>query len=84
MDKTDDTMSGMRVGVRAATFGVGGEQRSAVMLTVVVSDGHFNVVDGGVAATVLLNPDEAAGIAEWLREAVRAADSAAPPMYGGD
>lgn len=82
MEKFDGTMSGMRVGVRAATFDVGGEQRSAVTLTVVVPDGHFNAVDGGVAATVLLNPDEAAGIAEWLRDAFLAADSAAPSMYG--
>jgi hypothetical protein len=58
------------------------ERPLAVTLSVVVPDGHFNAVDGRVAATLLLNPDEAVGIAEWLREAFRAADEAAPPMYG--
>ena len=82
LEKADDTASGMRVGVRAATFDVGGERRAAVTVTLVVPDGHFNVVEGGVAATILLNPDEAIGVAEWLREAFGAADSAAPPMYG--
>jgi hypothetical protein len=81
LEKADETASGMRVRVRATTFEVGGGRRAAVTVTLVVPDGHFNVVEGGVAATILLNPDEAIGIAGWLREAFEAADSAAPPMY---
>lgn len=81
MEQANETASGMRVGVRAATFDIGGDRRAAVTVTLVVPDGHFNLVEGGVAATILLNPEEALGIAEWLREAFAAADSAAPPMY---
>lgn len=81
-ERSGEVASGMRAAVRAATFSVGDETRSAVTVTVVVPADFFTAADGGVAATVLLNPDEAVLVADWLREAFATAEAAAPPMYG--
>ena len=77
----DQVASGMRVGVRSAVFSIGGSGRSTVTLSIHVPDDFARTIEGGVAATVLLTPCEAQGLAEWLREAATAALGAAPPMY---
>jgi hypothetical protein len=69
----DEVASGGRVLLRGAVFQIGGQQRSGVVLTI--------GGEGQDSATVLLNPDEAQGLAVWLREAADAALATAPPMY---
>jgi hypothetical protein len=50
-----------------------------------VPEGFFHVVpqDQSGVATILLNPNEARGIAAWLDEAAQAADRVGPPLYEG-
>ena len=78
----DEVSSGMRVGVRAAVFQISGSDRSAVTLSIQVPGEFSQPIDGRTSATLLLSPDEALGLAAWLREAAAAATESAPPMYG--
>jgi hypothetical protein len=72
----------MRVDVRGAIFQIGGVDRSAVTVTVGVPDAyHDPLPQGGCAATLLLNPDEAQRLSVWLQEAATAALDTAPPLY---
>jgi hypothetical protein len=81
-EKSDQTLSGSRVGVRAALFSVDGKPHGGVTLTVrVPGDFAQTGTDGGVSATLLLNPDEGLAIADWLREAFHAVDREGPPLY---
>lgn len=77
----DEVASGMRVGVRAAVFQVGGDSRSAVTLSIAVPDSFAQPANGGTSATILLNPDEARALRIWLEDAAAKALKAAPPMY---
>jgi hypothetical protein len=77
----DQVASGMRVGVRGAVFSIGGSERSAVTISISVPDAFMETTESGTSATILLNPDEAQGLASWLREAAATALGAAPPMY---
>jgi hypothetical protein len=53
-----------------------------VTLTIELPEGfHNELPEDGRAATILLNPDEAEGLCEWLEDAARAALNAAPPLY---
>jgi hypothetical protein len=61
--------------LRSAVFQIAGGERSAVVLSLGAGQGE------ATGATVILNPDEAEGLAAWLREAANAALTAAPPMY---
>jgi len=81
-EKSDVTLSGSRVGVRAAMFSVGGQPHGGVTLTIRVP-GNFGGTgeDGSVTATLLLNPDEGLAVATWLREAFHAVDRLGPPLY---
>lgn len=61
----------------------GDQMCGAVTLTIRVPESLFQVVQqnqSGVA-TILLNPDEARGIAAWLDEAAQAAERVGPPLY---
>lgn len=81
-EKADATLSGSRIGVRAARFTVGGKPRGGVVLTLRVPGALAQTLpDGSVASSLTLNPDEGLGIAEWLREAFRAADPVGPALY---
>jgi hypothetical protein len=81
-EKQDGVLSGGRVGVRGAEFSVGGRPRGGVTLSVhVPRDFAQSHEDGSVSATLILNPDEGLGIAEWLREAFHAVDQVGPPLY---
>ena len=56
----DGVLAGGGAVVRAAAFGVGGQVRGGVTLTLQVPDGAWQPLDGGGAsATLLLGPDEA-------------------------
>jgi hypothetical protein len=77
----DEVASGMLVGIRSAVFSIGGSDRSAVTLSISVPDAFVEKFEGGASATILLNPDEAQGLASRLGEAAAAAFGAAPPMY---
>jgi hypothetical protein len=61
----------------------GDQMCGAVTLTIRVPQDFFNTVpqDGSGVATILLNPNEARGIAAWLNEAAQAADRVGPPLY---
>ena len=79
----DSVQSGGGAVVRAAAFSVRDADRGGVTLTVQVPQGFWSQLDGGGAsATLLLNPDEARGIAAWLDVAADAADEEGPPLYG--
>jgi len=80
---SDGTLSGSSAMVRGAAMPCGDQMCGAVTLTVRVPQSFFRVLqqDGSGVATVLLNPDEARGIAVWLDEAARAADRVGPPLY---
>ena len=58
-----EVASGMRVGVRAAGFQVGGDGRSAVTLSIAVPDSFAQPADGGTSATILLTPMKPGGSA---------------------
>lgn len=81
-ERQDVVASGSRIGIRAATFFVGGRPHGGVTISLLVPP-EFGVVnpDGSVSATLLLNPDEGLAVAGWLREAFHAADPAGPPLY---
>jgi len=84
-EDSDGVHSGSMATVRAAAMPRGDQMCGAVTLTVRVPQDFFQIVqqDGSGVATILLNPDEARGIAAWLREAARAADQVGPPLYEG-
>ncbi len=79
----DGVHSGGGAIIRAASFSGGGSSKGGVTLTVRVPDGYWQGIDGGgMAATLLLNPNEARGFAEWLDAAAEAAEAVGPPLYG--
>lgn len=82
-ENSDGVRSGGMAVVRGAAMPRGHQVCGAVTLTVRVPEGFFQVVeqDGSAAATILLNPDEARGVAAWLAEAADAADQVGPPLY---
>lgn len=85
-EDSDGTCSGVSVQVRAAAMPWGAETRGAVAVTFRAPGNSFNafdVVDDGqaVLVTMLVNPDEARGLARWLGEAAGAADEAGPPIF---
>ena len=84
-EDSDGVLSGSMAVVRGAAMPRGDQMCGAVMLTVRVPEGFFQVVqqDASYAATILLNPNEARGIAAWLDEAAQAADRVGPPLYEG-
>jgi hypothetical protein len=78
----DGVQSGGSGLVRAVAFPMGEALRGAVTLTVSMPAGFWRPTDGGGAsATLLLNPDEAAGFASWLDLAAQAAAEVGPPLY---
>lgn len=78
----DGVQSGGGATVRAAAFPVGGLERGGVTLSVQVPAGFWQAMEGGgMAATLLLNPDEARGFSAWLERAAYEADAAGPPLY---
>lgn len=83
-EQVDEVSSGSRVMVRAASMMRGRQPCGAVVLTVRVPTNFFQVIDtdGSGTATLLLNPDEAAGLAGWLQQAVSSAEAAGPLLYG--
>ncbi|MGK5737850.1 hypothetical protein [Micromonospora sp. URMC 103] len=83
-EDADGVLSGSTASVRAAAMPRGDQMCGAVTLTVRVPEGFFKVVqqDQSGVATILLNPNEARGIAAWLDEAAQAADRVGPPLYG--
>ena len=82
-EDSDGVLSGSMATVRAAAMPRGDQMCGAVTLTIRVPQDFFNIVeqDGSRAATILLNPDEARGIAAWLDDAAQAADRVGPPLY---
>jgi hypothetical protein len=82
-EESDGVLSGGMAAVRAAAMPRGDQMCGAVTLTIRVPNDFFNVVqeDGSGVATILLNPNEARGIAVWLDEAAQAADRVGPPLY---
>jgi len=82
-EDADGVLSGAMASVRGAAMPRGGQMCGAVTLTIRVPEGFFEVVqqDQSGVATILLNPDEARGIAAWLDEAAQAADRVGPPLY---
>jgi hypothetical protein len=82
-EQTEEVASGSRISVRAAAFSVADAVRGAVTLTLrVPADfGHVKPDDGSVVGTVLLDPIEARGLAEWLRDAAAEAETAGPGLY---
>jgi hypothetical protein len=76
----DGVQSGGGGVVRAAAFAIAGSERGAVTFTVQAPSWE-QLEGGGVAATLLLNPDEARGFAAWLDAAAAAADAIGPPLY---
>jgi hypothetical protein len=69
--------------IRAASYSVGGSLRGAVTLSLRVPDGFWEAIEGGgMAATLLLDPDEARGFATWLDRAAAAAVGVGPALYG--
>jgi hypothetical protein len=83
-ETTDQTASGSRLTVRAATFSIGGAQRGGVTLTIRVP-GEFGHVlgDRSLVATLLLDPDEATGLGQLLHEAAERAAAIGPGLYKG-
>jgi hypothetical protein len=83
-EQVDEVNSGSRIMVRAASMPRGGETCGAVVLTVRVPADFFQVMDTDQSgtATLLLNPNEAAGLAAWLEQAASSAKQAGPPLYG--
>lgn len=82
-EDADGVLSGSTASVRAAAMPLGDQMCGAVTLTIRVPEGFFEVVqqDGSGVATILLNPNEARGIAVWLDEAAQAAARVGPPLY---
>ncbi|WP_088980869.1 hypothetical protein [Micromonospora echinospora] len=82
-ENADGVLSGSTASVRAAAMPRGDQVCGAVTLTIRVPGGFFQVVpqDQSGVATILLNPNEARGIAAWLDEAAQAADRVGPPLY---
>jgi len=82
-EDSDGVLSGSMATVRAAAMPRGNQMCGAVTLTIRVPQDFFQIMqqDGSGVATILLNPDEARGIAAWLDEAALAADRAGPPLY---
>jgi hypothetical protein len=82
-EDSDGVLSGSTASVRAAAMPRGGQMCGAVTLSIRVPEDFFQILqpDGSGVATILLNPDEARGIASWLDEAARAADHVGPPLY---
>jgi hypothetical protein len=79
----DGVQSGGGAIIRAAAFTIGDVARGGVTLSVRVPEGFWQAVaGGGMAATLLLNPNEARGFAAWLDDAATAADAVGPPLYG--
>lgn len=82
-EESEGLLSGSVVLVRGAAMPEADQVHGAVMLTVRVPEELFEVVreDGSGVATIMLNPDEARGIAAWLDEAAHEADQVGPPLY---
>ena len=82
-EQSEEVASGSRIAVRAAAFSVASALRGAVSLTVRVPAelGHVKPEDGSVVGTVLLDPVEARGLAEWLRDAAEQAETVGPGLY---
>lgn len=82
-EDADGVLSGSTASVRAAAMPRGDQMCGAVTLTIRVPEGFFQLVkqDQSGVATILLNPNEARGIAAWLDEAAQAADRVGPPLY---
>lgn len=81
----DGLASGMRLAVRGTGLRIGEDWKGGVMLTVRVPAGwHAGLPDGGEAATLLLDPAEARGLATWLQEAADAAEADGPPAGEDD
>ena len=67
----------------------GNETRGAVAVTFRVPGNSFNAYDAAddgaaILVTMLVNPDEARGMAQWLQKAADAADEAGPPVFQFD
>lgn len=79
----DEVASGSRIGVRAAAFSIGDGTRGGVVLTTrVPSDfGHIHPEDASVVGSLVLDPSEARGLSELLREAAEAAEKVGPGLY---
>src|SRR5437763_3678874 len=85
-ENSDIMLAGSSAQVRGAAMPWGTETRGAVALTFRVPGNSLNAFaasDDGAAVpvTMLVNPDEARGLAVWLGEAADAADGAGPPVF---
>jgi hypothetical protein len=81
----DQVASGSRVAVRAAAFSISSVRRGGVTLTVRVPAESGQVLgDGSVTVTLLLDPTEASGLGELLRQASGHAAAAGPGLYSDD
>lgn len=85
-EESEGLLSGSVVRVRGAAMGRANQICGAVSLTVRVPEHFFEVVqeDGSGVATLMLNPEEARGIAAWLDEAAHEADQVGPPLYDNE
>src|SRR5205085_2378051 len=85
-ENSDIMLAGSSAQVRGAAMPWGTETRGAVALTFRVPGNSFNAFDvsddgAAVLVTMLVNPDEARGLATWLGEAADAADGVGPPVF---
>lgn len=82
-EANDEVASGSRIGVKAAAFEMGATTKGGVTLTTRVP-GDFGQVlseDGSIVGTLLLDPIEARGLAELLRQAAEEAEKVGPGLY---
>lgn len=82
-EQNDEVASGSRIGVRAAAFAVGAVTKGGVTLTTRVPGefGWVHAEDGSIVGTLLLDPIEARGLAELLRQAADEAEKVGPGLY---
>ena len=74
----------MRIMIRSTAFSSGSGWRGGVTLTVAVPDGFAETIrGGGSTATLLLDPDEARDLAQWLVESADGAGAAGPGLWSG-
>jgi hypothetical protein len=84
-EREDQVASGSRVAVRAAAFSIASTRRGGVTLTTRVPSEFGELLpDGSVTVTLLLDPSEATGLAELLREASAQAAKAGPGIFSED
>jgi hypothetical protein len=84
-ERADQVASGSRIAVRAASFTVANVRRGGVTLTMRVPGESAQILpDQTVIATLLLDPTEAVGLADLLREASEEAYRAGPGLYSED